>query len=190
MLTSPTIRSIFRSINRYFMTPLFRIGLGPFVGNPLTGYIMIVKTIGRRSHALRYTPVNYAIMNGNVYCLAGFGRASDWYRNLRLHDVVELILPAGVVTGHAEEVSNPDEALHAARQVLMNSGFASYAAGVSARTVSDVVLSDRLRGAPVIRIRPNGVHSGPADPGGWLWIPVFALSVGIGVWLTRRWRQS
>lgn len=42
--------------------------------------------------------------------------------------------------------------------------------------------------APVIRIRPAGVRSGPADPGGWLWV----LWVGISVlpFLVRWWSKK
>jgi hypothetical protein len=34
-------RRFFRVLNQCFMVPVFRLGLGPFVGNPLTGYIEV-----------------------------------------------------------------------------------------------------------------------------------------------------
>ena len=30
------LRALFRLLNKGFMVPVFRIGLGPFVGNPIT----------------------------------------------------------------------------------------------------------------------------------------------------------
>ena len=35
------LRHIFSVLNRFFMVPCFRLGLGPFMGNPLSGYIMV-----------------------------------------------------------------------------------------------------------------------------------------------------
>ena len=69
------MRFFFKILNTLFMVPMFRLGLGPFFGNPITGYIMVLKVIGRKTGKVRYVPVNYAIRNGSVYCLAGFGRA-------------------------------------------------------------------------------------------------------------------
>ena len=77
-----TVRSVFRIFNKFFMVPMFRLGFGAFMGNPVTGYIMVIKTIGRKSGKLRFTPVNYAILDGNIYCTAGFGRKAHWYLNL------------------------------------------------------------------------------------------------------------
>jgi len=36
-------------LNKFFMAPLFRLGFGPFFVNPLTGYIMVLKVIGRKT---------------------------------------------------------------------------------------------------------------------------------------------
>ena len=68
-----SLRRIFWYLNRYFMVPMFRLGLGPLMGNPFSGYIMVIKTSGRKSGLTRYAPVNYAILNGSVYCLSGWG---------------------------------------------------------------------------------------------------------------------
>jgi len=34
------MRRIFHFLNKYFMVPMFRLGLGFFFGNPLTSYVM------------------------------------------------------------------------------------------------------------------------------------------------------
>ena len=87
------VRSIFWFLNKFFMVPIFRLGIGPFFGNPIWGYMMVLKTIGRKSGKTRYSPVNYAIMNGNIYCMAGWGQIADWYRNLISDHNIEMILP-------------------------------------------------------------------------------------------------
>ena len=79
---SPAMRRIFWFVNKYFMVPIFRLGFGPFFGNPYSGYIMVMKVIGRISGKTYFVPVNYAIWEGSVYCISGGRRTSDWFKNL------------------------------------------------------------------------------------------------------------
>jgi deazaflavin-dependent oxidoreductase (nitroreductase family) len=177
------MRRIFWIVNKFFMVPMFRLGLGPFMGNPLTGYIMVLKNVGRKSGKLRFTPVNYAIMNGCVYCITGFGKASHWYLNIQANPNVELILPSGPLAGVAEEVSDPEESLRATRQVLKNAGFAGFFAGFNPFTISDDQLQEKTRDTPVLRIRPAGVGSGASDAGGWMWLLLVLVVI---LWLVFR----
>lgn len=178
------LRKFFRLLNRYLVVPLFRLGFGPFLGSPPGGYIMVLKTRGRKSGRLRSSPVNYAIHNGQVYCLAGWGKAADWYRNLRADPRVELIMPGGAYTGLAETVEDPDEKLIMVRQVLRNAGFAGFFEGYNPSTISDNELAFRITHLELVRIRIAGLGSGPADPGGWLWMMVYAgMALGLAAWL-------
>lgn len=171
-------RRIFRVVNRYFMVPAFRLGLGSFICSPVSGYIMVLRTVGRKSGKIRYTPVNYAILDGAVYCGAGFGAKAHWYRNLEANPAVEVILPGSAFAGRAETVTDPDEALRAMRAVLKSSGFAAFAfEGLNPFTISDEALRAKMETMCMIRIRPTGIGSGPADPGGWLWILAAVMSV-------------
>ena len=175
MSADAMLRRIFRILNRYMMVPMFRLGLGPLIVNPISGYIMVLKTVGHKTGKLRYVPVNYAIKSGCIYCMAGFGTAAHWYRNLRAQPRLELILPGGAFAGIADEVTDPDEYLSMARQVLRNAGFAGFFTGCNPFTASDALLLDKLRGVPLLRIQPTGIGSGPLDAGGSLWIvPVMA----------------
>ena len=174
-MANRVIRQIFKYVNMFFMVPLFRIGLGFFVGNPITGYIMVIKTIGRKTGKERYAPVNYAIMNGKVYCMAGFGKDTHWFRNLQSQLNIEVILPSGPVAGIAEDITNSKEAIDILRQLLKNSGFAGFLAGFNPYTISDTKLREKTKDYPLVRIQPTGVGSGAGDAGGWLWI----LSLGV-----------
>lgn len=175
----PRLRQFFHHLNRYLMVPFFRLGFGPFIGSPFGGYIMVVKTIGRKSGKVRYTPVNYAVCDGNVYCLAGWKRYADWYQNLRANPHVELMMPSANIAGIAEEVTDPEEWLRITRQVLRNAGLAGFLLGANPFTASDEVVHQKAMGTPAIRIRSCGVANGPGDPGGWLWI----LATGLFIWL-------
>jgi deazaflavin-dependent oxidoreductase (nitroreductase family) len=172
------MRRVFWFLNRFFMVPIFRLGMGPFVGNPITGYIMVLKTIGRKTGKTRYTPVNYALKNGDVYCAVGFGKGSHWYLNLKANPNLELILPSGPVAGVMEEVADPHEALEAAKQIFKNSGFAVIFEGFTPfKPIPDDKVAEILKRALILRIRPMGVGSGASDPSGWLWFSMIVLVI-------------
>jgi deazaflavin-dependent oxidoreductase (nitroreductase family) len=164
------MRRFFRFINKYFMVPMFRLGLGAFMGNPFSGYIMVLKTTGRKTGRLRYSPVNYAILDGRVYCLSGFRQGSDWYRNLLAHPAIEVILPAGAISGSAAEITDPLRRTAIIRKVLQNAGFAGFFEGYNPFRISDEQLAAKTAGMPLICIQPTGLGSGASDPGGWVWI--------------------
>jgi deazaflavin-dependent oxidoreductase (nitroreductase family) len=182
----PGLRQFFWYLNHYVMAPAFRLGLGPLLTNPLTGYIMVLTTIGAKTGKVRYTPLNYAIVDGQVYCIAGWGQSSHWYRNLRAHSGVACILPGETLVGVAEAVDDPDEALRAIRQVLRNAGFVGFVAGLNPFTISDQRLREKTQDAIVIRVRLTGVAGGPADPGGWFWVVSLALHMLVLRALLRR----
>ena len=76
------LRRIFKSFNR-FMLLLWRLGLGAWGnGTSIGGSLMVLKHTGRKTGLIRHTPVNYTVVDGDVYCTAGFGRLSDWYLNI------------------------------------------------------------------------------------------------------------
>ena len=182
---SPIMRRIFRVLNKFFMVPMFRLGLGSLLGNPLSGYIMVLKVVGRKSGRIRYTPVNYAIRNGNIYCISGGGQSSDWFRNLKANPQIEVILPAGPIFGYVEEVSDADERRNVIRQVLQNAGFAGFLEGYNPFTISDEELFSKSADLPVLRIRPIGIGSGAFDPGGWVWVWLFVITLAI-IWILVR----
>jgi deazaflavin-dependent oxidoreductase (nitroreductase family) len=179
------MRHGFTYLNRYFMVPMFRLGFGPWMGTPFGGYIMVLKVIGRKTGKVRYAPVNYAIDNGNVYCIAGFGTVSDWYRNLVVNPNVEVIMPSGTIRGTAEHVTDPDERLRILRRVLINAGFAGFFYGYDPRRVTDEQLRESTHDVPVLCIRPHGIGSGASDPGGYAWILTLVSTVLFLAWLAR-----
>ncbi len=159
------------------MIPFFRLGFGIFMGNPITGYIMVLKTIGRKTNKFRFAPVNYAIEKGNIYCLAGFGPKTHWYLNLLSNHDVEVILPGGAHFGKAEVVTDPVEQVRVVRQVIKNAGFAGFWEGYNPFKATEKHLQKTLEKSPVLRIRPIGIGSGFADPGGWLWISMSVITI-------------
>ena len=179
------LRRFFWFLNKFFMVPMFRLGFGPFMGNPFTGYIMVLKTIGRKSGKLYYVPVNYTIHGGNIYCISGFRKEADWYRNLHATPEIEMILPSGNIFARMDEVSDPDEKRIITRQVLINAGFAGFFEGYNPRRISNEELQGKTADMPVLRFQPLGVGNGASDNGGWAWILAILITILIVLGLVR-----
>ncbi len=184
---------------------VLRSPAGAWVASPVTGYMAVLTTTGRRSGRERHTPLNYAIRDGCVYLLAGYGPGTDWLANLRAHPHVTLRLPGRTLTGLAEVVDDPDEAGPSAVAVARNAGAALALEGVNPLRVDDDELRVRLADRPVIRVvalshaRPGAATKNAAgdlvvtptghDPGGWLWVlpHIVAPVLGYAAWrLSRR----
>jgi len=159
------------------MVPAFRMGLGPLICNPVSGYIMVIRNIGRKSGRTYYTPANYAIHNGFIYCMAGFGRKSDWFLNLAAHPQAEIILPGRAVTCQMEEVEDPTEALEMCKQIFKNAGFAGFFEGFNPWRATDEKFLQTLTRVPILRFRMTGIANGPADAGGRHWVLLLVILI-------------
>lgn len=188
-------RDIFRSINR-FMVLLWRLGMGPWLNiwpAIFSSYMVIVHK-GRRSGVWRRTPVNYCIVNGEVYCVAGFGGVSDWYRNLIANPQVEVWLPDGWWRGVAEEITEPVERLQRIRDALKGSGYAAYVAILDPRGMTDAELDKVTQEYKVMHIHRTEARTGPGGPGdlAWMWPAATQLllaAIALRGWRVRRARR-
>ena len=181
------LRAAFRHLNK-FMVTYFRLGLGPYAGgNPYTGYIMVLTTVGRRSGLPRRTPVNYAWGEHEVYCLVGFGSRSDWYRNLLSNPNVRVWIGRRAWAGRAEVMTDPAEWMPIYRQVARRAGFADRAFTKEAISeLSDERLLNLGAESPVMRIRLDRElprSQGPCDLA-WVW-PVAGAALLAG-WVVSR----
>jgi len=179
----PLMRRIFWFLNKFFMVPMFRLGFGSVFGNPFTGYIMVMKPIGRKSGVIRYAPVNYTIHNGDIYCISGGRKTSDWYLNLMATPEIEIILPGGTVFARVDEVPDPEVRRVVIRQILKNAGFAGFFEGYNPFTITDDELMQKSADLPLLRFHPLGLGSGAFDSGGWAWICLFVVTIVLILWI-------
>lgn len=75
----------------FFRAPLFlyRIGLGGLLGKRF----LLLNHIGRKSGKARQTVlevVNYDEAADTYYIASGFGKRSDWYRNILAHSKIDI----------------------------------------------------------------------------------------------------
>jgi deazaflavin-dependent oxidoreductase (nitroreductase family) len=181
------LRQVFRRFNP-FMLLLWRLGLGKWINcwPDVGGRILVLAHIGRKTGKRRLTPLNYAMVDGEVYITAGFGAVADWYRNIRAHPAIEVWLPEGWWAGTAEEVTDPDQRLLLLRQVLIGSGVVAPLFGLDPKTLDDAALAKATAGYRVMRLRRTAARTGEGGPGdlAWVWV------VATGVLLLRLGRRS
>ena len=165
------LRQFFKYFNR-FMLLMWRLGLGNYINlwPGVIGQIMVITHIGRKSGARLQTPVNYAKIGGDIYCTAGFGAGTDWYRNILKNPQVEIWLPDGWWAGMAEDISDEPGRIALMRQVLIASGFAARVAGINPHTLPDAELDQLSRDYCLVRITPNEARTGQTGPGEYAWI--------------------
>jgi deazaflavin-dependent oxidoreductase (nitroreductase family) len=180
----------FLVLNRGFMAPLAHRGLGWLIGSPLTGHIMVLRTHGRRSGLVREVPLGYVIRDGAVYCVAGYGTMTPWFRNLVHDPVVEVLLPTRRFRGVATPVDPPSEWLAAYRALVASFGLVGRAVVGDIDRIDDAELLARHRVLPVVRIRPADgeppVIPGAFDPGGWGWLIPWAATIAALIVMSRR----
>lgn len=178
-------RTLFKYMNTYYMVPLSKIGLLPWMLNPFTGYIMVLQTLGRKSGKQRLTPLNYALADGNIYCIAGFGSGTHWLANLKANPTVEVHVAGTALRGKAEIVTEREEAQRTFIQIIHNCGFASLMVGLNPFTLTDEKILQKSGPEVVVRIRPTEILGGPFDPGGKGWILHTLMLMAFFLWLNR-----
>lgn len=187
----PRLHRAFLWVNRWLAAPALRAGLGPLFSTPITGSLMVLRTRGRHSGLWRDAPLGYVIRDGHVYCCAGFGRQTQWLRNIAADPRVEVILPTCAVAGRAKEVRDPAEWADAMRALLTSMG------PIGRWTVGDVrrMSDDELRAAgaaiPLVRLKVTGLAAGPYDPGGSGWVVLSGATLLMAAgWLFGRRRRT
>ncbi|HEY3547595.1 MAG TPA: nitroreductase/quinone reductase family protein [Propionicimonas sp.] len=154
------IRRIFTVVNR-FMLGMWHLRLGwlvnvwPSVG----GRIMVITHTGRTTGIRRETPVNYAVIDGDVWCTTMPEAA--WYKNLVVNPEIEVWLPRGRWRATAQDVPVGADSVPMLRQVLIASGFAAPAfGGIHPRKATDAELLGACAGYHLFRIHRTGRIAG------------------------------
>ena len=186
------LRQSFKYLNR-FMVLMWRLGLGRWLNlwPEVGGRIMVITHTGRKTGLKRYTPVNYALVDGGLYCVAAFGAGADWYRNIMATTEVEVWLPDGWWVGVVHDISEPSpERLSIIRQVLISSGFAAPLFGLHPRTMTDETLDAATAHYRLIHIQCITPCTGAGGPGDLAWIWPLATMILLPLALLRRRRNQ
>jgi len=174
------LRTGFRLVNRWLTVPALNSGLGPLLSTPMTGSILVLRTVGRKTGLVREAPLGYAVVDGRIVVIAGYGRACHWFRNAVAEPQVEVVLPGAVLLGRAEEITDPVERRRAFRAVTAALGVIGRATLGDVERAADAHVDELAQAFPVLAITPTAIAPGPYEPGGTFWrIPLAATAVGI-----------
>ena len=187
-------RTSFKALNRWFMVPVQRAGLGAWLGSPIGGWMLLLRVRGRRSGLVRETPLSYLVAEGSIWVIAGFGPDTQWYRNLLANPDVEVVLPGRRVRASATEVRTAAVRARIIPVLVRATGLPSLLAGLNPWRASDERILEALDFVPLIRIDPadGPIEAGPDDPGGsgWLWrqglVAAATLASGVVILRCRR----
>lgn len=185
--TEEKVRQAFKTLNR-FMILMWRLGLGPWLNawpQGLGRYLVLTHK-GRKTGVPRRTPVNFARVQNEIYCVAGFGHISDWFRNTQVNPQVEVWLPDGLWEGTVEDISEADARLPLLREVLIASGFAALVAGVNPHTLSDPEMDALTQPYRLLHIRLDRPRTGPGGPGDLAWVWPLTVMVMVPLLFLRR----
>jgi deazaflavin-dependent oxidoreductase (nitroreductase family) len=153
------------------------------------GRILVLTHTGRKSGLKRRTPVNYAVVDGELYCTAGFGRLSDWYRNITADPQVEIWLPDSWWTATIEDIGDSEKRLSLMRQVLLGSGLVAPMLGLDPRKLTDEELDAATAKYRLLHIRRREARTGPGGPGDLAWIWPLSTFILLLLALLRRKRS-
>jgi deazaflavin-dependent oxidoreductase (nitroreductase family) len=187
-ITEERLRQGFKKYLNPFMLTMWRLGMGKWfkVCPEISGNVMVLTHIGRKTGIKRYQPLNFAIVDDDIYCVAAFGGISDWYRNIRANPNVEVWLPNGWWAGVAEDFNDTPARTQLLRQVLIGSGFAAYVAGLNPRKMTDEEIDVESKKYRLLRIQRSAPHTGPGGPGDLEWVWHLAAIILLGLVLFRR----
>jgi deazaflavin-dependent oxidoreductase (nitroreductase family) len=162
----------FLKINRWAAVPMLRAGLGPWIGTPIGGYMLLLRARGRTSGVVRETPLSYFVAEGVAWVCAGFGPTTQWYRNVLADPAVEVVLPGRTVACVAEDIRDPEVRRRVIPALVHAVGLPGALGGVDPRHATDEQIIEAYGWVPLIRLRPVGgpLAAGPDDPGGTAWI--------------------
>ncbi len=165
------------------MVPLWRLGLARMMNVWPAGFgrILVLEHVGRRSGTNYRTPVNFAMVGDDLYCVAAFGERTHWYRNILAAPEIAVWLPHGRWVASAEDASDDPRRLALMRRVLLDSGFAAPLVGLYPRRMSDESLAEATSRYRLLRIHPRYKQVAADGPGdlAWVWIVVATLLAAI-----------
>lgn len=164
---------------------LYQLGWGPALKwIPL----LILTTEGRSSGQARHVVVEYRRHGSKFYVVSGWGKNTDWYKNVLQNPRVTIQLGSEVLDAKAIPVDNPPEALSALYMFSRNSWIyeSLFARMTSAHAADLSTLADVVDEFTVVRLEPSeetpqlptvGLFSEPARQLATI------MAVVLGIWL-------
>jgi deazaflavin-dependent oxidoreductase (nitroreductase family) len=169
--TLELMRRSFKQMNKG-MVPLWRLGLARMMNSwpEGSGRMLVLEHVGRVSGTPYRAPVNYAVIEDDIYVLAAFGEKTHWYRNILAAPETAIWMPDGRWLARAEDASDDPERLAIVRQILINSGFVAPMVGLHPCEMSDETLDEATAMYRILRLHPLHEEASADGPGSLVWV--------------------
>jgi deazaflavin-dependent oxidoreductase (nitroreductase family) len=175
-------------IKKVYRTPilLYRLGLGKWIGK----HILILTTLGRKTHQVRRTPVEYFRQDGRLYIISGFGKQPDWYRNLKANPHVTVQTDQGSLSALARGPRSEEE-WKAVLTYLKQSPISRFLMPEFRDSLNCKGALNQIQSLPAVTFDPTDEPCPPAvEPDlVWAWpLILLALAVKLSAWwfITRK----
>jgi len=162
---------------------LWRLGLGPIIGHQM----VLISQTGRKSGLTRRTMTELHVVNGKRYAPSGFGRRSQWYRNIEADPRVTIQTASGAESVIASRVTDDDELLS-----LMDLGdplnlvmLRSFLDSLDIEPTEEDILAKKDR-IYYLRFDPTDEPTPPPLPADLVWLWPAALFALFTAWLLTR----
>ncbi len=141
----------------FFRIPLYlyQLGWGPALGwIPL----LVLTSKGRASGEARHVVVEYRRHGNKCYVVSGWGKHTDWYKNVMENPRVTLQIGGDVLDAKTEAVDNPAEVLSVLYMFSRNSWiYETMFAQMSSAPAGNLnSLADVVDEFTVVRLEPTG----------------------------------
>jgi deazaflavin-dependent oxidoreductase (nitroreductase family) len=162
---------------------LWRLGLGPVIGHQM----VLISHTGRKTGQTRRTMTELHVVNGQKYAPSGFGRRSQWYRNIEADPRVTIQTAAGAESAVASRVTDDDELLSLMdledpiNRVMLRSFLATLEIELTEEDI--LAKKDRIY---YLRFDPTDEPTPPPLPADLVWLWPAALFALFMAWLLTR----
>lgn len=90
-----------RGLNQRMMAN-YKRGFGPL------GVVLLLTTTGRKSGLPRQTPLQYELVDGQIYIGSARGAEADWVRNIQANPVVQVQMGKRIFDARGEVFTDPE----------------------------------------------------------------------------------
>lgn len=162
---------------------LWRLGLGPIIGHNM----VLISHTGRKTGLPRRTMTELHVLDGHQYAPSGFGRRSQWYRNIEVDPRVTIQTAAGAQSVRAVRVTDDDELLalldlsHPINRLMTEKFLASL--DIDPRPEDILAKKKRIY---YLRFDPTTEPTPPPLPADLVWLWPAGLAVLVIIWLLTR----
>ena len=103
---------------------LWRMGLGPILSHPNLGgsKMLVLTTWGRVTGAPRHTMLSYLTVGGKQFVASGWGKRSDWVKNIAANPHVTVQVRAKTFVAEARRIVGYEEFAQITREMFESGG--------------------------------------------------------------------